>query len=71
MQKKYISKYGKMIKNCPGLTEYWYHGKLVARGSSLSSPDPNVPPTREDWEFCVSLRPEVEVKAKISKKQEP
>ena len=57
MQKKYISKYGKMIKNCPGLTEYWYHGKLVARGSSLSSPDPNVPPTREDWEFCVSLRP--------------
>ena len=70
MQKKYISKYGKMIKNCPGLTEYWYHGKLVAKGSSLSSSDPNEPPTRKDWEFCMSLRPEEKEKI-LKTKQEP
>ena len=58
MDKVYISKYGKIVKRCPGLHEYWYRGKLVARGSSLPSPDPDCPPTSDDWAFCVSLRAE-------------
>lgn len=56
MYAEYCSKYGKIVKQCPGLNEYWYKGKLIARGSSISSPDPAVPPTKEDWALCVSLR---------------
>lgn len=56
MYAEYRSKYGKIVKQCPGLCEYWYKGKLIARGSSISSPDPAVPPTKEDWALCVSLR---------------
>lgn len=56
MKKTYTSKYGKIVKQCPGLNEYWYKGKLIARGSIISSPNPNVPPTSEEWAFCVWLR---------------
>lgn len=56
MTAKYISKYGLLTKNCPGLHEYWYKGKLIARGSSLSSPDPRERPTHDDWDYCLSLR---------------
>lgn len=56
MEKIYISRYGKIVKKCPGLPEYWYRGKLVAKGNALSSANPNSKPTKEDWEFCVSLR---------------
>ena len=52
----YTSRYGKIIKKCPGLHEYWYKGKLIARGSSLSSPNPHSKPTKEDWEYCIGLR---------------
>ena len=52
----YTSRYGKIIKKCPGLHEYWYKGKLIARGSSLSSPNPECKPTKEDWEYCIGLR---------------
>nr|DAE22823.1 MAG TPA: hypothetical protein [Siphoviridae sp. ct2hZ16]DAG24002.1 MAG TPA: hypothetical protein [Caudoviricetes sp.] len=62
MEITYISKYGKLVKRCPGLHEYWYKGKLIAKGSSLSSSDPTEKPTSEDWAFCVSLRPEEEKK---------
>lgn len=58
MEHFYLSKYGKIIKKCPGLHEYWYHGKLIARGSSLSSANPDEKPTQADWEYCVLLRPE-------------
>lgn len=58
MEKIYTSKYGKIVKRSPGLHEYWYHGALVARGSSLSSSNPDVPPTSEDWQYCISLLPE-------------
>lgn len=51
----YTSKYGKLVKACPGLHEYYFHGKFVARGSSLSDPNPACKPTKEDWEFCRSL----------------
>lgn len=60
MKIAYTSKYGKLVKRCPGLHQYWYKGKLIAEGSSLSSANPEVKPTKEDWEFCVSLRPEEE-----------
>lgn len=56
MEKTYISRYGKLVKKCPGLPEYWYRGRLIAKGSSLSSSNPNSKPTKADWEFCVSLR---------------
>lgn len=56
MEFKYYSKHGKIIKKCPGLHEYWYKGELIARGRSISSSDPREEPTKEDWEFCVSLR---------------
>ena len=56
MERVYISKYGKIVKRCPGLPEYWYHGDMIARGASLSSPNPDCPPTSDDWAFCVSLR---------------
>lgn len=56
MMKEYTSKYGKIVKQCPGLNEYWYRGKLIARGSSISSSDPDTPPTKEDWAYCVALR---------------
>lgn len=55
MKKSYISKYGKIVKLCPGIPEYWYKGKLIARGSSISSPDPREKPTKSDWEYCFSL----------------
>lgn len=55
MKREYTSKYGKIVKQCPGAHEYWYKGKLIARGSSLSSPNPDCKPTKEDWEFCKSL----------------
>lgn len=51
----YTSKYGKIVKQCPGLHEYWYHGKLIARGSSLSGPDPRCKPSSEDWQYCYSM----------------
>lgn len=60
MYAEYRSKYGKVVKQCPGLNEYWYKGKLIASGSSISSPDPSVPPTKEDWAFCVYLRDRAE-----------
>ena len=60
MYAEYRSKYGKIVKQCPGLNEYWYKGQLIASGSSISSPDPSVPPTKEDWAFCVSLRDRAE-----------
>lgn len=60
MEVVYTSKYGKLVKRCPGLHQYWYKGKLIAEGSSLSSANPEDKPTKEDWEFCVSLRPEEE-----------
>ena len=56
MEVTYTSQYGKIIKKCPGLHEYWYKGQLIARGSAISSPNLYVKPTREDWELCVSLR---------------
>lgn len=56
MKQRYTSRYGVIIKNCPGLHEYWHKGELVARGSSLSGPNPNCKPTSEDWQYCVSLR---------------
>ena len=56
MEKTYTSKYGKISKKCPGLPEYWYHGQLIAKGNALSSANPNDKPTKEDWEFCVSIR---------------
>lgn len=52
----YTSRYGKIVKNCPGLHEYWYHGKLIARGSVISGPDPRIKPSKADWQFCQSLR---------------
>lgn len=55
MEIAYTSKYGKIIKRCPGTHEYWHKGKLIAKGSSISSPNPNTKPTREDWEYCRSL----------------
>jgi hypothetical protein len=54
----YKSKYGKIVKQCPGVSEYWHKGKLIARGSSVSSSDPREAPTKADWAFCVSLRPQ-------------
>ena len=62
MKITYVSRYGKLIKCCPGLHEYWHKGKLIASGSSLSSPDPREKPTSEDWAFCVSLPPEEKTK---------
>jgi len=56
MEKTYTSKYGKIIKKCPGLCEYWYKGKLIIRGSSISSSDPREKPTKNDWEYCTSLK---------------
>lgn len=56
MEKEYISKYGKIVKRCPELCEYWYKGKLVARGSSISSSDPREKPTNDDWKYCITLR---------------
>lgn len=52
----YTSKYGKIVKRCPGLHEYWYKGKLIARGSIISSPNPLCRPTSEDWKLCCQLR---------------
>ena len=31
MKAEYKSKYGKIVKQCPGINEYWYKGKLIAR----------------------------------------
>ncbi len=56
MQITYTSSYGKIIKKCPGVHEYWYKGKLIARGSSISSPDPRERPTSADWKYCKSMR---------------
>lgn len=60
MKVVYRSRYGKIIKQCPGLNEYWYKGHLIARGSAITrSPNPEYPPTAKDWAFCVSLRADV------------
>lgn len=56
MRKEYTSKYGKIVKECPGVPEYWYKGRMVARGSSITDANPDCPPTKDDWAFCVSLR---------------
>lgn len=56
MEVKYTSMYGMIIKRCPGLCEYWYHGKLVASGSSISSSDPLEKPTSSDWDYCKYIR---------------
>jgi hypothetical protein len=55
MEKSYISKYGKLIKKSPGLHEFWHKGTLVAKGSSLSSPNPLASPTKNDWQYCKDL----------------
>lgn len=60
MQKIYRSKYGKIVKQCPGLNEFWYKGKLIACGSCISSANPNVKPSKDDWEFCEYLRTKIE-----------
>jgi len=52
----YTSKYGKIVKFKNSLPEYWYKKKLVARGSSISSPDYLEAPTMEDWAYCVEMR---------------
>lgn len=56
MTREYKSKYGKIVKKCPGLSEYWYKGELIARGSSISDPNPDCKPTRDDWEYCLGFR---------------
>lgn len=56
MTRCYRSRYGMIVKRCPGLHEYWYRGKLVVRGMSISTPDPRIPPTAEDWRYCVDVR---------------
>ena len=56
MERVYKSRYGKIVKRCPGLPEYWYKGKMIARGSSLTSADPDERPTQKDWKFCLLLR---------------
>jgi len=50
----YTSKYGKIVKG-NGLPEYWYKGKFIARGSSISSSDRRQKPTSEDWKYCFSM----------------
>lgn len=55
MVRVYTSKYGKIVKQCPGLHEFWHKGKLIAKGSSISSPNPDSKPTPEDWMYCTSL----------------
>lgn len=52
----YVSRYGKIVKNCPGIHEYWYKGSLIAKGSSISDPNPREKPTGGDWQYCISLR---------------
>jgi len=44
-----------LIKRCPGLHELRAKGKVIARGSSLSGPNPLCPPSRQDWEYCQSI----------------
>ena len=56
MEISYTSKYGKIVKSRSSLPAYWYKGKLIARGSSIASPDYREAPTPEDWDYCVSLR---------------
>ena len=52
---EYKSKYGRIVKQCPGLPEYYYKGEFIARGSAISGPNPDIPPTQDDWEFCYGL----------------
>ena len=52
MKSTYLSKYGKIVKQCPGSHEYWYHGWMLCRGSGLSSPNPSCAPTENDWALC-------------------
>ena len=56
MERIYTSKYGKIVKRCPGLPEYWHKGEMIARRSSITSADPDERPTQKDWEFCVLVR---------------
>lgn len=57
MKITYTSKYGKIIKQCPGIHEYWYKGEIVARGSWICADcNPENKPTKKDLAFCVSLR---------------
>ena len=56
MERTYTSKWGKIVKRCPGVPEYYYRGRLIAYGCAVSSPDPRVKPTKSDWEFCVSMK---------------
>ena len=57
MKITYTSKYGKIIKQCPGIHEYWYKGEIVARGSWICADcNPENKLTKKDWAFCVSLR---------------
>lgn len=55
MKKSYMSCYGKIVKQCPGLHEYWYHGWMLSRGSGLSSPNPDYAPTEKDWALCKEI----------------
>lgn len=56
MKAVYTSCYGKIVKQCPGLDEYWYKGKLIVYGRGVcASPDPRDKPTLKDWRFCRSL----------------
>ena len=58
MTMTYTSRYGKIVKRCPGIHEYWWKGKLIASGSSISSPNPDCKPAKDDWAYCVHLRDE-------------
>jgi len=55
MKRVYTSKYGKIVKRCPGLNEYWHKGEMIAQGSSISDAEPRNKPTPEDWGYCRSL----------------
>lgn len=63
MEYVYTSRYGKIIKFTSGLTEYWYKDKLIARGSSIASPDYRETPTKADWAYCVSLHKQTQEEA--------
>ena len=54
----YTSRYGKIVKGGCSLPEYWYKGVLIAKGSSITAPNPDYPPTKSDWAYCVHLRDE-------------
>ena len=67
----YTSRYGKIVKHggC-SLPEFWYKGELIARGSSITSPNPDCKPTKEDWAYCAHLRDEwLEEQSELAKRK--